>query len=107
MDPEKKKLWEKRFEEYKASGLSGKRWCREQGKEQGFSEYQFWYWKKRLEKNIEEEESTSTWVPVMMEDPVQQTTTITIRIGTLEVDVKSGYDPKLLQDVIRMLTSLC
>lgn len=107
MDPEKKKLWEKRFEEYKTSGLSGKRWCKEQGKKQGFSEYQFWYWKKRLEKNTEEDKITSTWVPVMMEDPIQQTTTLTVRIGILEIEIKSGYDPKLLQDVVRTLASLC
>jgi hypothetical protein len=98
MDEEKQELWKKRMEQFEASGLSGTRWCEEQGIPKG----QFWYWKKRWRKSLTKEEE-STWVPLVAAD----TDSLTVRIGTAEIEVQSGYNATLLQSVVRTLMSIC
>jgi hypothetical protein len=105
VDQKKQELWKKRIEDYQSSGLSGVRWCAEQG----ISEHQFWYWKKKWKKSPThtKEEVAPTWVPVMVEDPTPPKPTLTVRVGTVEIEVKPDYDATLLQDVVRTLMSLC
>jgi hypothetical protein len=102
MDAEKEELWRKRMEHFEASGLSGTRWC----EEQGISKGQFWYWKKRWEKSLVKEEE-STWVPLVVADTNSDKTALTIRIGTAEIEVQSGYNATLLQSVVRTLMAIC
>jgi hypothetical protein len=104
MNTGKRELWEKRIGDYEASGLSGKRWC----KEQGISEAQFWYWKKRLKESFARREGgvSTTWAPLVVADSVSQKTALTVRIGAAEIEVKPGYDERLLQNVIQTLMSI-
>jgi hypothetical protein len=103
VDLEKQKLWKQRIAEYEASGWSGTRWC----KEQGIAEHQFWYWKKKFQKaTAAKKEAASTWVAVAHEDTTPSS--FTIRVGSVEVEGKAGYDEKLLQNVVRTLVlSVC
>ena len=100
VDIEKQKQWKKRIADYEASGQSGVSWC----KEHGVSECQFWYWKKKFQKETAATEE-ATWVPVVLGE--EASSSLTIRVGTVEVEVKAGYEEKLLQQVIRTLVSLC
>jgi hypothetical protein len=100
VDVEKQAQWKKRIAAYETSGQSGASWC----KEQGVSECQFWYWKKKFQKKAAFPEET-TWVPVVLEE--KSASPLMIRIGQAEVEVKAGYDEKLLQQVVRTLVSLC
>jgi hypothetical protein len=104
-DQEKQKVWEKRMKEYEESGLSGRKWCEQQGVSQG----QFWYWKKRLGNNESKKTAVvvENWVPLVVEDSPKSETVLTVRIGTVEIEIKSGYDAPLLQDVVRTLIPLC
>lgn len=100
VEVEKQAQWKKRIADFEASGQSGASWCREQG----VSECQFWYWKKEFQKTKETTE-VSEWVPVVLgEEPLSS---LTIRVGKVEVEVKTGYDDHLLQQVVRTLVSLC
>lgn len=104
MDHEKQKLWEKRMKEWEASGLGGKSWC----KQQGISECQFWYWKKRLgNSGSEKEKEIKKWAPLVIEDAPKNESTLTVRMGNVEIEVKPGYNAPLLQDVVRTLLSVC
>mgnify|MGYP003550383158 CR=1 FL=1 len=58
MDEEKAMLWRQRIQECMSSGLSVKRWC----KENHVSSPSFYYWKNRLEKK-QEETSEETMIP--------------------------------------------
>ena len=58
MDEEKAMLWQQRIQECLSSGLSVKRWC----KENHVSSPTFYYWKNRLEK--EQGEISEKTMPV-------------------------------------------
>lgn len=103
MDQEKQKLWEKRMKDYEKSGLSGRRWC----EQQGILPSKFCYWKKKLGNESQRTAVTENWASLVVEDSPKSETFLTIRIGTIEIEVKPGYDALLLQDVVRTLTSLC
>jgi hypothetical protein len=55
VDIEKQAQWKKRIANYEGSGQSGASWC----KEQGVSECQFWYWKKKFQKEPAASEETT------------------------------------------------
>jgi hypothetical protein len=97
-------VWKERMEDYEASGLSGKRWC----EEQGISEGKFWYWKRRWKEYLAKEEGVSTtWAPLVVADAALPKTVLTVRIGAAEIEVQSDYDATLLQNVVRTLMSIC
>jgi hypothetical protein len=101
VDLEKQKLWKQRIEAYEASGWSGSRWC----KERGIPEHQLSYWKKKFGTKPTTTEETATWIPVTLDEP--DTPSLKIRVGTVEIEVKTGYDEKLLQQVVRTLVTVC
>jgi hypothetical protein len=103
VDLEKQELWKKRMEHYQASGLSGTEWC----KQQGIPEGQFWYWRRRWKDSLTKKEEASTWAPLVVADPTPHESTLMVRIGTLEIEIKPGYNATLLQDVVRTLMSIC
>ena len=59
MDEEKAMLWQQRIQECLSSGLSVKRWC----KENHVSSPSFYYWKNRLEKK--QRETSEETMPVI------------------------------------------
>lgn len=61
MDEEKAMLWQQRIQECMSSGLSVKRWC----KENHVSPPSFYYWKNRLKK--EAKETSAKTMPVFVE----------------------------------------
>jgi hypothetical protein len=103
MDAEKQELWKKRMENYEASGLSGKKWC----EEEGVSEGQFWYWKKKWKDSQKEEGVSTSWAPLVVADAALQKPGLTVRIGVAEIEVQSDYHEILLQNVVRTLMSIC
>ena len=103
MDPEKQQLWKKRIKNYEESGLSGRKWC----EQQGVLPSKFCYWKRKLGNQRKKTAVTENWASLVVEDSPKNETILTIRIGTIEIEVKPGYDALLLQDVVRTLMSLC
>ena len=113
LDQEKWDMWKKRVEDYQASGFSAARWCRENR----IPESTFWTWKQRVmgakaaatseTKSSTPKEATPRWVAISEEEPALETAVLTIRLGAIGIEVKPGYDEKLLQHVIQTLMPLC
>ncbi|MFB4166291.1 IS66 family insertion sequence element accessory protein TnpB [Alteribacillus sp. JSM 102045] len=101
------KIWEKRIAEFKASGLSVPKWCAEQD---GISVPQMRYWLRKL-KNIRKEtdtSSTSAWMTVEVNESFSLSNdSLHIHVGSATIEVKSGFDPVLLSDVIKVLKASC
>lgn len=98
--------WEHRIAEFKASGQSQSKWCREND----VSLHKLRYWLKKLDHNSSSSchESLPKWIAVSMEEIHQEPNeTLGIKIGEAVIEVKPGFNPSFLAEVVRTLKTLC
>jgi hypothetical protein len=94
----KRVLWERRIADFKASGLSGAKWC----VAHNLKTHQLWYWLKKLQPELPAEKPVQ-WLPVEIRDPGPA---LTVKIGPAAIEVPGGFDPQLLISVVRVLSTL-
>jgi hypothetical protein len=94
---ELRSVWMTRMAEFKASGQSVTDWCAEQG----LKPSQLWY-HLRKEKGPAE---TTQWLPLDIGENTESS--VTVRVGQVGVEVRPGFDPKLLLSVVITLVGLC
>ena len=91
--------WERRIADYKASGQSQVKWC----ESNDVSVHQFRYWMKRM-KEQHTKNADNSWVPVIIEDPKPSLCeSLLIKVGSVSIEVNSGFNPILLADVLKVL----
>jgi hypothetical protein len=102
---ELRKEWEQRIKEYKSSGQSASKWCAAHD----ISIHQFWYWQKKLKSSDTTVTTTSSkWMALEMCDSHEDSrNALLVKVGPASVEVKPGFDPVLLTDVVRTLKSIC
>lgn len=103
---ELKKEWEARVAAFKASGQSTSAWCAAHD----LQPHQLRYW-LRKHKNINKPTvMPSQWLSVELgelEPNSAQGIALLVRVGQATVEVKPGFNPALLSDVVRTLAALC
>lgn len=103
---ELQKLWEARISEYRASGQSAKEWCTAHN----IPIRQLWYWLRKFknEKDASHVKSTQ-WLPVELSEQIStdQGKALLVKVGQVGIEVRPGFDPALLSQVIRVLVTLC
>src|SRR5690606_10254815 len=87
---------------FRASGMSVRSWCAEQG----IKEHQLRYWLRRLDSD---DTQGPRWIPVTLNGagPWEEARGLVIRIGRATIEVGPGFDRTLLADVVRVLTHCC
>jgi hypothetical protein len=67
------------------------------------------YWIKQEAQLESSEQASLTWIPVSIESHEKpcRSNTLLIKVGPAAIEVKPGFDEKLLLDVIKALRSLC
>ena len=101
---ELKKEWEVRLADYKSSGQSGAAWCAANQ----INLHQFYYWKRRLFSEKQPESQSANWLAFEISNPSKNhSEPILIRIGEVAIEIKQGYDPELLLNVIQTLRAPC
>lgn len=96
---ERRRLWKERINSYLSSGQSVRAWCMNND----LKEHQFRYWLDKY-TSTEKEVSASKWISVEVEKKhVTEDNVLSIKIGQAIIDVKSGFDPKLLREVVTAL----
>lgn len=98
-------LWKKRLAEYKASGKSITAWC----KEQGLTEGQYHYWRRKLGSEPTIIDQPVKWVAVDLNVPAEKerpSDPIAVHIGQFTVEVKSGFDESLLRNIFKVLKTV-
>ncbi|MGI9862694.1 helix-turn-helix domain-containing protein [Moorella naiadis] len=104
---ERQELWATRIAEYQASGQSVKEWC---ASHEDVSPRQLWYWLRQYKNQNGVLSTQSTrWLPVEIREPSSgdQGNSLLVRIGKTCIEVKPGFDPALLSQVIRVLVAIC
>lgn len=89
-------LWVSRIADYKASGQSVAAWCAENN----IKPNQLWYWLRKEKQH--HSEATISWLPVDLSEAGLQNSLL-VRVGRVAVEVRPGFDPKLLVDVVNTL----
>lgn len=100
-------LWETRISEYQASGQSVREWCASQ---EGVSLRQLWYWlRKYKNQNVVSSGKSNRWLPVEISEKasIDQGHTLLVNVGTASIEVRPGFDPALLAQVVRVLVAIC
>lgn len=90
--------WASRIEAFRASGMTQRRWA----EAQGLSEDRVSYWYRKLGRPPESP-TEPTWVPLTATS--QDVSPLRIRVGPVEIEVTTGFNPQLLQAVIQTVAS--
>ena len=105
-----RKLWKSRVKEYRQSKMTAREWC----KKQGLAESALSYWITKLNKEqkpplSQTDIQTTSWlsINVVNEEDKSKQTSINVKVGTASIELKRGFDQKLLLDIIEALQSLC
>ena len=101
---EQQKEWENRIDQYRASGQSVKQWCAANNVKPG----RLWCWLRKFKANNDASLMQSNqWLPVEVRDCSPMDNALLIRVGEACIQVKTGFDPALLTQVVRTLITLC
>lgn len=90
--------WGKEISEWKVSGLTVVEYCHRKN----IGRHQFFYWRKKLSRKFNSVEFIE--VPRLRPSPVL--TPISVKTGRFTVEIKSGFDPADLKQVLRVLVEL-
>ena len=101
---ELRKLWQARVAAFRASGQSGAAWCAAHQ----IKEHQLWYWIRRFPIEHSPQTSPAGWIPVPIHESAEAAGyPLQVRVGQATIEVRPGFDPALLQQVVRTLTAIC
>ncbi|MBC2579088.1 IS66 family insertion sequence element accessory protein TnpA [Clostridium sp. DJ247] len=92
--------WMVLVKEYKASGLNLTAWC----KEKGISKSSIYPYLKKF--SSEAESSEQKWGLITISKSIE-TSPISLKIGAVTLDIKSGFDKETLGDILSVVMKLC
>lgn len=95
-------IWSKRIAVYRASGQTMKVWC----KEHNLTVHQLKYW---LYKKQRQPQAVSIPIfrSVAVTDLPGTTECLYVQMGGARIEIRHGFEPGLLRDVVTALTPLC
>jgi hypothetical protein len=94
--------WERRIAIFEASGETQVKWCAAND----LNVHQLKYWLKKIKGPKSTHENKSKFNPVLLEETATNDT-LEIKVGLASVEVRPGFDPSFLADVVRTLKTLC
>lgn len=99
--------WASRVAEYSASDLPMSEWC----EQNGCTENQLKYWIKKARKLSEDLGQTWAQVEISDIDPLAHyalsSSSIIVGVGNARIEVRPGFDPSLLSEVLRVVAATC
>ncbi|MGG1553388.1 IS66 family insertion sequence element accessory protein TnpA [Paenibacillus ferrarius] len=105
---QRRKDWSARLKDYRASDLSMVAWC----DANQVTKEQLKYWIRKLKVvHLEADGPISpSWVPLKVSDSIQSITpesSLIVRIGSAQIEIRPGFDPRLLREVVQSLEEPC
>lgn len=98
--------WAARIADYEASGQTMKSWC----ETKNVTKDQLKYWLRVLRaRPVDAANAPVPFLPLALHEPVgmQATSPLLLHVGGVRVEVRNGFDPKLLREVVSALAVLC
>ena len=104
---ERAELWGSRISDYRASGEQVATWCARHQ----VTPKQFYYWMRKLKKAAQQTPAARgpKWVSVSVEQQItdNEASPIVVKVGTVAVEVRAGFEPSVFAAVVRTLKALC
>lgn len=102
---ELREIWKARIADYQASGQRTSDWCAAHQ----VTPRQLAYWKKVFKDKPDETVAPkSQWLSVNVDHQLAETeSSLLVKVGSVAIEVRPGYNPSLLSDVVRTLKTLC
>jgi len=97
---EKEDLWATRIAEFRESEQSVPVWCTNND----VNPRQLYYWLRR--EREADNETKYSWLSLDLSDEAEQQTGLSVKVGRVAIEVKSGFDPDLLADVVKVLSAI-
>jgi transposase-like protein len=96
-------VWRRLLESFTPGEMTVREWC----EQQGVSEHQYYYWRRRITAPPKPTAAPETqWIAVEVSAPAPVPTNssgLTLRIAGAEIQIQSGFDPILLRTVVHAL----
>lgn len=100
---ERRQLWEERIAAYRSSGQRVREWCAAND----VKPERMWYWLRQVKTGLPEVEST--WLQAVVDFgtvPPEQTVLV-VRVGKAAIEIRPGFHPDLLSQVVQTRSSVC
>jgi hypothetical protein len=103
------KQWEERISEFRMSGQTRRAWC----EANHVSLRQFHYWFGKISSQGSKSRSQpGPWAQIQVKETVQVgrpsiQSALSVRVGPAVIEVRDGYNPSLLLNVVKVLQELC
>lgn len=96
--------WREKVAAYHASGQSQKDWCAKNGV--NIHTLKFWLQKEKADIFPKE---TCQWLPVNFSESEStiENQALTLKIGRVFIEIKPGFNPELLTNVVKTLITIC
>ena len=102
-----KDLWISRINEYRGSRERVAAWC----ERHQVTPSQLWYWMRKLQKVPEQQippAGRPQWVSLRLDESASdEASPLLAKVGAATIEVRAGFDPALLADLVRTLKTLC
>ena len=97
--------WRRLVEEFRESGETAAAWCRERG----LNPEEFHRWVRKFADETPAKEPVAAaaiqWLPVQIADAQgDDPSTLVVHVGSAAIEVRSGFSPSLLKQVVRVLS---
>lgn len=99
-------IWKSRVEEFLRTDKTQASWC----KENNLAPKTFSYWYRRFKEQLFSiEKPKVNFMPIKVESELipAPAVPIVIKIGATSIEIKSGFDAKLLSEVVKTLEAIC
>lgn len=100
---ELQKEWQARVSEFEASGMSAAAWAAATG----IGVHKLLYWSKKFQSSAPQPTGCPQWLPIEFGSSSSSEDCLKVRVGQAVVEVRTGFDPGLLTEVVRSLSKLC
>jgi transposase-like protein len=100
------RLWVSRVNDYRASGEPVATWC----ERHQVTPKQLWYWQRKLKKAEQQQPSAAEpkWIALSLDQATSDAAPpIVVKVGTVAVEVRAGFDSSVFAAVVRTLKTLC
>jgi len=100
------RYWQQHVEAYNASGLTREAYSQKNR----IQVYRLDYWRRKISRisRPQERVPANRWLPVRISDETPYNDAhIDLWIGPIRVEVKRGFDPKLLAELLRTVGAAC
>ena len=96
--------WQELLADQRSSGMSVKGWC----ESEGICVNTYYYWRKRLVGTSRPaSDAVPRWLPVVVNEARSASSSVTLRVGRVSIEVASGFDAGLLSSVLGVLEARC